>query len=181
MWAIVNRPSPRRAFLLGWAAGSVFFYGSCYWLTYSMINYGGLPAVLAYLLLVPGALVVGLFPGLFALLLALAVKRWGYAAVLAAPVLWPALEWARLAITGQLWNALGYSQAYHPLVVQPANWGGVYAVSFLIVAINAVIVLVLVKQKIWTVVTALVLGAAVGFLILGSRLLTTASSDLAID
>ena len=146
MWAIVNSPSPRRAFFLGWAAGSVFFYVSCYWLTYSMINYVGLPTILAYLLLAPGALVVGLFPGLFASLLALVVKRWGYWAVLTAPVLWPALEWARLGITGQLWNALGYSQAYHPFLISPANWGGVYAVSFMIVAINTIIVLVLVKQ-----------------------------------
>jgi apolipoprotein N-acyltransferase len=181
MWAVVNRPSPRRAFLLGWFAGSVFFYGSCYWLTYSMINYGGLPQILAYLLVVPGALVVGLFPGLFALVLALAVKRWGYAALLTAPVIWPALEWVRLGVTGQLWNALGYSQAYTPKLIQAANWGGVYAVSFLIVAINTAIVLLIVKRKAWTVVTALVIGAAVGFVILNSWLLANSrnvDSDL---
>ena len=181
LWAIVNRPSPRRAFLLGWAAGSLFFYVSCYWLTYSMINYGGLPTLLAYLLLLPGAVVVGLFPGLFALLFALAVRRWGYAAVLTAPLLWPALEWARLGVTGQLWNALGYSQAYHWMLIQPANWGGVYAVSFLIVAINAVVVLVIVKPKIWTVATALVIAGSVGFVVLGSRLLVTSSSDFSSD
>jgi apolipoprotein N-acyltransferase len=177
MWAIANRPSPRRAFILGWAAGSVFFYGSCYWLTYSMIHYGELPTVVAYLLLIPGALVIGLFPGLFALLLGLAVKRWGYTAVLTAPVLWPALEWARLGVTGQLWNALGYSQAYHRMLIQPANWGGVYAVSFLIVAINAAIVLVIVKQKVWTVVAALVIGASVGFVTLYSQLLTNSADS----
>ena len=175
MLAIVHRPSPRRAFILGWAAGSIFFYVSCYWLTYSMINYGGLPRVLAYLLLAPSALVVGLFPGLFALLLALAVKRFGYAAVLVAPVLWPALEWARLGVTGQLWNALGYSQAYHPFVISPANWGGVYAVSFVIVAINTSIVLVLVKQKTWTIVTALGTAVFVALLILFSVYLSTGS------
>jgi apolipoprotein N-acyltransferase len=177
MWAIVSRPSPRRAFMLGWAAGAVFFYCSCYWLTYSMINYGGLPRVLAYLLLIPAVLVVGLFPGLFALLLAVAVKRWGYAAVLAAPVLWPALEWARLGVTGQLWNALGYSQAYHPSLIQQANWGGVYAISFLIVAINTVVVLVIVKRKIWTVVAALLIGATVGFVTLYSRVTPTSYAD----
>src|SRR6185437_3121775 len=64
--AIAKRPSPLRAFILGWAVGSVFFYITCYWLTYSMIHYGGLPVVLAYLLLVPGALVIGVFHGLFA-------------------------------------------------------------------------------------------------------------------
>jgi apolipoprotein N-acyltransferase len=146
MYVIVRRPHAGRAFILGWAAGTVFFYVSCYWLTYSMIHYGELPAILAYLLLLPPALVVGIFPGLFALLFALGVKRWGHLALLLAPVFWTAFEWLRLVVTGQLWNALGYSQAYNPSVIQPARWGGVYAVSFLIVTINASILVVLLKQ-----------------------------------
>ena len=166
MAVIARRPDPFSAFLLGWTAGSAFFYGSCYWLTYSMIHYGGLPTVVAYLLLVPGALVVGIFPGVFALLLALAVKKWGQMAVLLAPVFWPATEWARLVVTGQLWNALGYSQAYHRMLIQPANWGGVYAVSFLIVAVNAAVVPVIFKQTVATVSAALVIVASVGFVIL---------------
>src|SRR4030095_8330482 len=51
---IARRPNPVRALILGWTAGTIFFYGSCYWLTYSMIHYGGLTAVVAYLLLIPG-------------------------------------------------------------------------------------------------------------------------------
>ena len=149
---VARRPSPASAFLLGWATGSVFFYASCYWLTYSMINYGGLPAVIAYSLLIPGALVIGIFPGLFTLLLALAIKSWGHMAVLLAPVFWTALEWARLGVTGQLWNAVGYSQAYHPALIQAATWGGVYAVSFLILAINAALALFIVGKSRWTVV-----------------------------
>ena len=173
MWAVAQRPSLTRAFLLGWAAGTIFFYGSCYWLTYSMIHYGELPVVVAYLLLIPGALVVGIFPGLFALVLALAVKRWGYYAILAAPFLWPAFEWTRLGVTGQLWNALGYSQAFHWMLIQTANWGGVYAVSFLIVAINTAIVLVILKRNVWAVVAALVIGVSVGFAILSAGIFPT--------
>jgi apolipoprotein N-acyltransferase len=143
MVVIAQRPAPAKAFLLGWAAGSAFFYGTCYWLTYSMIHYGGLPTVVAYLLLIPGALIVGAFPGAFAFLLALAIKRWGRMAVLFAPVFWAATEWARLMVTGQLWNALGYSQAFHPTLIQPAIWGGVYAVGFLIIALNTAVVLLI--------------------------------------
>src|SRR5689334_11196911 len=146
MFVIARRPYPARAFLLGWAAGTAFFYGSCYWLTYSMIHYGGLSTVVAYLLLVPGAIVVGFFPGAFAFMLALAIKHWGRWAVLLAPVFWPALEWARLIVTGQLWNALGYSQAFHPGLIQPASWGGVYAVSFLIVALNTAVVILIISR-----------------------------------
>jgi apolipoprotein N-acyltransferase len=124
----------------------VFFYGSGYWLTYSMIHYGGLSPWLAYLLLVPAALILGLFPALSALALTLAIKRWGTEAILLGPFFWTALEWARLGTTGQLWNAIGYSQAYYPLLIHSARWGGVYAEGFLIVSVNAAIAFAIVKK-----------------------------------
>ena len=143
---IARRPNPVRALILGWTAGTIFFYGSCYWLTYSMIHYGGLPAVVAYLLLVPGAIVVGLFPGLFAVVLAVIVRRWGPTLVLLSPFIWVATEYARLGVTGQLWNAIGYSQAYTPLLIEAAAWGGVYAVSFVIVSVNTALALVVLRR-----------------------------------
>jgi apolipoprotein N-acyltransferase len=168
--AVTRRPSPARALILGWAAGTVFFYATCYWLTYSMIHYGGLPTVLAYLLLLPGAVVIGIFPGLAMMLLVLAIKRWGHMAVLIAPVFWTAFEWARLGVTGQLWNALGYSQAYYPLLLDPASWGGVYAVSFLIVVINSAVALVILTRSGWGASVALLttVFVAAAFFIVGS-------------
>ena len=160
--AIARRPSPIRALMLGWAMGTVFFYVSCYWLTYSMIHYGGLPTVLAYLLLIPGAVVIGIFPGIFASLMALAFQKWGHMAVLLAPVFWPALEWTRLGVTGQLWNAIGYSQAYHHMVITPANWGGVYAVSFIILAMNAAIALLILRRTPWTITVSILTAFFVG-------------------
>ena len=170
--AVARRPSPARALILGWAAGTVFFYATCYWLTYSMIHYGGLPPLVAYVLLAPAAIVVGLFPGLAIALFALAIKRWGQWAVLLAPIFWTAFEWVRLGVTGQLWNALGYSQAFYPLLIQPANWGGVYAVSFLIVAVNSVIVLVVTKPDARRIAAAIGLGFWIVFVIPLSSLLT---------
>ena len=176
MCVVAQRPSPRNALLLGWAAGTVFFYCSCYWLTYSMIHYGGVPTLVAYLLLLGPALVVGIFPGLFTLLFALGVRKWGHLALLLAPVFWPALEWFRLIVTGQLWNALGYSQAYHPAFIQPAKWGGVYAVSFLIVAVNSAIVLVIFKQTRRRVAIAALAVILVGCVNVVSALRTASAS-----
>ena len=89
-----------------------------------MIHYGGLPTLLAYLLLVPGALVVGIFPGFFACADGTRYStQWGHMALLLAPVFWAALEWTRLGVTGQLWNAIGYSQAYHSLLIQICKLG----------------------------------------------------------
>jgi apolipoprotein N-acyltransferase len=102
-----------------------------------MVRYGKIPTWVAFLLLVPGPVIAGLFPALCALLLARVVARWGARALLFAPLFWVALEWARLGLIGQLWNAIGYSQAYVPRLIQTARWGGVYAVGFLIVMVNA--------------------------------------------
>ncbi|MEJ7709266.1 MAG: hypothetical protein WKF84_05245 [Pyrinomonadaceae bacterium] len=50
-------------------------------------------------------------------------------------------------MTGQLWNAIGYSQAYVPEMIQAARFGGVYAVGFLILAVNASIAYVWTKRS----------------------------------
>ncbi|MCA1616218.1 MAG: apolipoprotein N-acyltransferase [Acidobacteria bacterium] len=136
-----------QAFTLGWLTGTLYFYGSCWWLTHSMIHYGGIPRPVAYLLLAPVTVIVGLFPAAWALLLARAARRWGAKSLVVAPFAWAALEWARLAATGQLWNALGYSQAYRPALIQPASWGGVYAVSFLILTTNAAVAFALLRKS----------------------------------
>jgi len=164
MVVVARRPSPLRALILGWTTGTLFFYASCYWLTYSMIHYGGLPTVVAYLLLIPGAIVVGLFPGLFAMVLALVIRRWGAKAILLSPIVWATSEYARLGVTGQLWNAIGYSQAYplSGMLIQVAKWGGVYEVGALVVAVNAAVALIALDRT-WK---SIVLASAVGVIVM---------------
>ena len=135
-----------RAFALGWVWGIIFFYGSCWWLTYPIIHYGHISAWLAYPLLLLPVVLVAVFPALFCVFVSQLIDRFGSAALLAAPLIWVALEWIRYSVTGQVWNALGYSQAFHPLLIQTARWGGVYAVSFLLVLANSAIVLILMRR-----------------------------------
>ncbi|HYO62729.1 MAG TPA: apolipoprotein N-acyltransferase [Pyrinomonadaceae bacterium] len=148
MLAVMRRRRVGPAFALGWMTGTLFFYTSCYWLTHAMIHYGGLPRALAYVLLVPATVATGLFPAAWAAALARTSARRGAGAALAvAPMAWAALEWARLSITGQLWNALGYSQAYEPALIQTARWGGVYAVGFLAAAFSAAVAYALLRRS----------------------------------
>jgi apolipoprotein N-acyltransferase len=145
--AVARSANLWRSFILGWLFGTVFFYGSCYWLTYSMIHTVGISPWLAFPLLLPGPVLMGIFPALFALALARSIRKWGMVALFLAPLFWCALEWGRLEITGQLWNAIGYSQAYHPALIQTARWGGVYAVGFLIITVNAAATFVILKRS----------------------------------
>jgi apolipoprotein N-acyltransferase len=135
-----------RPFFLGWLFGSIFFYGSCYWLTYSMIHTGGISPLIAFPLLLPGAVLLGVFPGLFGLFMARIIRKWGASALFLAPLSWSALEWLRLEVTGQLWNAIGYSQAFHPTLIRPASWGGVYAMGTVIVLVNGAMAFVLLRR-----------------------------------
>ncbi len=159
--AIARRPRVFSSLLLGWLTGALFFYGSCYWITYAMVRYGRIPAWVAYPLIAPGPLVLGLFPAVCGAALARLVTRRGVRAIFAAPFLWVALEWARLGVTGQLWNAIGYSQAYVPALIQSAHWGGVYGVGFLVVTVNATVAYMILQKSVRAAATAAFIMAGV--------------------
>lgn len=141
-----NAQTPRKALILGCVFGFVFFYGSCWWLTYAPIHYASIPAILAYGALVPAALIVGSFAGIFAYLQAKIFRAFGNKALILAPVLWTATELARLHLTGNAWNALGYA-FFKDGVRQLAAFGGVFIVSFYVTAAASVIYLMFENLK----------------------------------
>ena len=98
-----------------------------------------MPPLAPTLLLVGFSLVLGLYFGLFGLAVALVQQATGSTriALAAAPVFWVALELAAARITSVPWDQLGYSQVDNALVNQLAPWTGVYGISFLLVAVNA--------------------------------------------
>lgn len=112
MWAVEREASVWRSFLLGWLFGTAFFFGTCWWLTYAPIHYAAVPWPLAYSLIFIVCLISGVFPGIFAGILSLLLRRVGTWAFLTAPFVWVACEFARYWVTGNNWNALAYSQAY---------------------------------------------------------------------
>jgi apolipoprotein N-acyltransferase len=141
LWAIEREKSPARSFVLGWLFGNIFFFGTCWWLTFAPITYAGFPAPLAYLLLFGVTSVAAVFPGLFAAVTAFLLKRFGSIAFLAVPFIWVFAEFARYWITGNNWNAIGYSQAFSYWMMPRADIGGVYLAGFLPVMFSAFCVL----------------------------------------
>jgi apolipoprotein N-acyltransferase len=85
-------------------------------------------------------MIVAVFPGIFAAIMAVLLRRFGEAAILAAPFVWVATEFARYWLTGNNWNAIGYSQAFRTQTIQIASVGGHYLVGFPIVLFSAYIV-----------------------------------------
>jgi apolipoprotein N-acyltransferase len=148
LWAVEReKGSIPRALLTGWIFGTAFFFGSCWWLTYAPITYAGFPVLLAYFLFFCVAAAAGLFPAVFAGLLAFLLRRFGSVAMLAAPFVWVATEFARYWITGNNWNALGYSQAFGSPAVVWAGLGGVLLTSFIVLLPQSIFVAVLYALK----------------------------------
>jgi apolipoprotein N-acyltransferase len=132
MWAVEREGKAMPSFFLGWLFGIACFFGTVWWLTYAPIHYASVPAGLAYLLILVACILTGLFPALFAAILSRLLQRFGSWAFLAAPFVWVFTEFARYWLTGNDWNAIGYSQAFAGFGMGAASAGGIYLVSFVI-------------------------------------------------
>jgi apolipoprotein N-acyltransferase len=147
LWALLaNSPANerhplRRAFLIAYLCGFLWYLGNCYWIRDTMSHYGDMPSLAPTLLLIGFSLVLGLYFGLFGLGLALVRRATGSTrlALAFAPFLWTGLELAAARITSVPWDQLGYSQVDNALINQLAPWTGVYGISFVLVAANALL------------------------------------------
>lgn len=131
----------RRGFLLGYLCGVLWYGGNCYWIYDTMHVYGALPPLVSALLLLAFSLYLGLYFGLFGLSLALVRRATGDTrlALLSAPLLWTAIELATARITSFPWDQLGYSQVDNAMLSLLAPWTGVYGISFVLAAANALL------------------------------------------
>ncbi len=147
MWAVLShanfaKPSPRRrAFLLAYLCGVLWYAGNCYWIYDTMLIHGGLPPVVSASMLLGYSLVLGGYFGLFGWGLALVKGQMGTpAALAAAPFLWVGLDLAGARITSVPWDQLGYSQVDNVLLTHLAPHTGVYGITFALVGMNALLV-----------------------------------------
>lgn len=138
-----EKESVVKSFLTGWLFGLIFFFGTCWWLTFAPITYAGMPWLLVYFFMFCAALVVGILPGIFGTLFSIAIKKFGSYAILSAPFLWTFTEFLRMWLTGNNWNAIGYSQAFNYSTIHLASIGGVYLVGVVIVFFNGLLTVML--------------------------------------
>ena len=181
--------APWQGFVLGYLCGICWFAGTCYWIFDTMHRYGGMPAPVAVLALILFCMYVGLYHGLFGLLLALVAGSTAAGltapglrvaesmpaaskiiesvastrrALAAAPFLWVVVELARTRITAFPWELLGYSQTGNYALTRIATLTGVYGLSFEIALVNSVFAAAFLapkERRKWLLVAAC--GAAV--------------------
>ena len=132
------------SFGAGWLTGALWFGANCYWVYDTMHLHGGMDKPMAVVCLVAFSLYLGFWFGVFALALALlrratAGGRFAGVAVVAIPFLWVGMEFALARIPEFPWDLLGYSQVDNGLLMRLAPWTGVYGISFVLVAWNALL------------------------------------------
>ena len=140
--AVAARATPIGAFTAGFVYGTVFFVGTVAWVVEAVSAYfaSGMVGAVAFSTLIC-VLFVAVYVGLFALAArALLRTRRRWTALIGLPALWVAYELARARLlTGLPWELLGHSQWQRTELIQIADFGGVYAVSYVVAAMNVAI------------------------------------------
>jgi len=125
----------RRPFLTGFGAGWVAFTGIAWWIYYAMAHFGGIPPLVAVPLLLLLTASMAAFWGLFAWAHARLRRALpGVPGIIIVPILWTASEYLRASLPDLEfpWALLGLSLYRHLPLIQVADLGGVWAVSFLV-------------------------------------------------
>ena len=157
--------TPGQAFLLAYTSGILWYAGTCYWIYNTMHEHGGLSAPMAALALFLFCLYLGLYHGMFGLLLGLAAGpgRDNRRALISIPFLWVAVELARTLVTGFPWDLLGTAQVDNISLSRISTWTGVYGISFEIMLVNVAVAAAFLvpRKKRNTLLLAAVAAAAV--------------------
>jgi apolipoprotein N-acyltransferase len=140
---------PGQAFLLAYVCGILWYAGTCYWIYDTMHEHGGLSVFFALLALFLFCLYLGLYHGLFGLLLGLAAGpgRDNRLALISLPFLWVAAELARTRVTGFPWDLLGTAQVDNVSLSRISTFTGVYGLSFEIMLVNVALAAAFLVQK----------------------------------
>ncbi|MGC2695857.1 MAG: apolipoprotein N-acyltransferase [Candidatus Angelobacter sp.] len=135
--------TPWQGFLIAWSCGTLWYFGTCYWIYPVMNGYGKLAAPLAALITAGYCIIMGMHHGTFGLLVVLMARRSALGnrrPLLLAPVFWTAIEFFRDRITGVPWNPLGNSQIDNIPFARIAQTTGVYGLSFAVMLVNCAFV-----------------------------------------
>jgi apolipoprotein N-acyltransferase len=171
LWAIAIETNPRKVLLSSYVAGCVFFAGTFYWITETMMIYGGLAVPLAVGVGLLFAFAYALYFVIFGLALHFAIQQFGTSGVFLAAPIWVAVELLRAHLfSGFPWMLFGYALVPYSGILQIVTWTGIYGLSFIAAAVNSIIVYGIVTRRklCWTAAVAC-MGLAWAFPVIGER------------
>ncbi|MGM0470732.1 MAG: apolipoprotein N-acyltransferase [Bacillota bacterium] len=148
LFFVVTEQSGKEALISGMISGTIWFSIIFYSLIYPQLIFG-LPIIIALILVMLLSILSSLIVGSFAVVVNKLLKRYCLLNYLLIPGSWVLLEYIRVMISfKQLpFGILGYSQAYFTYLIQVAELGGVYSISFIVLFINLVIYRLLLSIK----------------------------------
>jgi apolipoprotein N-acyltransferase len=141
--AAAREPRPLRRFLMGEAAGFVYWFGVCGWIQAVLEVHGAMGAALSWLAFLLFCLAKALQTAVFTWLAGFLMPRWYAVPTVAA--LWTGIERTHAPL-GFPWLALGNAGADMSLPARLAPFIGVYGLSFVFVMLNAAAALVLLRR-----------------------------------
>jgi apolipoprotein N-acyltransferase len=121
------------AFFLGWTSQTIAWLLMVPWVVRVMSHYGGLPLVTGILIFIAMALVLGLYGGLFAVVVRRIDPGPSFARWLLVPLAWCAIEYGRtFLLSGFPWNLIAAAIVDYAPLVQFDRVAGPYALGVLI-------------------------------------------------
>jgi len=166
---------PKVAYFCGFFHAMAFVFVSVSWIAEVLAVHGGMSLIAGWAILALIAAVFGVLTGGFTWAVNRIARKNVALACIAAPFLWVTSEFARahLPEIGFPWNLLGYSAAANPALLQVTMITGVYGLSFVMAAFNALLAwadaakTVSLKKRLTTIVTAV--AVILSFMFLGAR------------
>lgn len=161
--------SNSQAFLLGWVMGIGFLALSSYWLIYPVTQFSGYHWLIAGLIVGLAFLILALYFGMFSFIVNIISKKTTYPLIVIVPIVWTSIEIIRTFFSFQfLFGFLGYSQSYIPELIQLAEYGSVYLISFFIILVNVLFYRGLTactqrKKLVYFIIPLVVMGLVYGY------------------
>lgn len=175
LMAVTGGGSGRRDLILGWLTGWAASTAVVWWVINTIVHYGGISWTLAVPIILLLTWGLGFFWGLFSWARGRILKgRAGAFDFLLSPLLWVATEYARahLADIAFPWALQGYTQYRNLPLIQVADIGGVWIVSFLVVMVNGALAGLVTRRR----PTAAVRGWSGRLVPLGAAVLLVSSA-----
>jgi apolipoprotein N-acyltransferase len=138
LFVAVYHASVRRAFLLSFLTGFIYYSISLYWVFNALNEYGNLSSATSLGVMFLMMVLLATFVALAPTWVTWFRRRWGGSPIYLLPVAWVTVVLARnfYPAGGFPWDNIAHTQAGYPIMIQTADMFSVYALTFFMIMVN---------------------------------------------